>query len=93
MESDKDCRMYVNKTMPFWSLKSVKRLNPNASIDCKTLNFNYCLKCSTCGEHYIGQTIKLNTRIRIPQTTDTRPICKNKHVKRRRIFNPKLDSK
>ena len=75
-----------------WSLKSAKRLNPNAFMDCKTLNVKYCLKCPTCGKHYIGRKKAQRTH-KSPQTTDTRPICKNTHVKRRRIFNPKLNSK
>ena len=61
-----------------WSLKSAKRLNPNAFMDCKTLNVKYCLKCPTCGKHYIGRKKAQRTH-KSPQTkdtTDTGPICK-----------------
>ena len=57
--------MYVNKWMPFQSLKSDKRSNPNASLDCKTPNVIYWLKCPTRWEHYIKQTNKLNARVSV----------------------------
>lgn len=58
-------------------LKSGKRLNPNASMDCKTLNVIYCLTCPTCGEHYIGQTNKLNARVRVHKQQIRDPSVRN----------------
>ena len=53
------------------------KLDPNASMDCTTQNVIYCLTCPTCGEHYIGQTNKLNARVRIHKQQIRDPSVRN----------------
>lgn len=46
-------------------LKSGMEIRANSSMNCKSENVIHCAICPTCKEFYIGQTGKLNARVRV----------------------------
>ena len=59
------------------TLKSGKILKANATMNCKSGNLIYCATCPTCGENYIGQTNKLNARVRVHKQQIKDPSVRN----------------
>ena len=58
-------------------LKCGKKLTPNYSMTCKSENVIYCMTCPTCHENYIGQTGKLNARVRVHKQQIRDPSIRN----------------
>ena len=59
------------------TLKTGEELKANASMDCKSANIIYCATCPTCGENYIGQSNKLNARVRVHKQQVKDPSVRN----------------
>ncbi|XP_062601156.1 uncharacterized protein LOC134262845 [Saccostrea cucullata] len=59
------------------TLKCGKKLTPNANMTCKSENVIYCITCPTCDENYIGQTGKLNARVRVHKQQIRDPSVRN----------------
>ncbi|XP_056012120.1 uncharacterized protein LOC130052095 [Ostrea edulis] len=59
------------------TFKSGKILKVNANLNCKSENLIYCATCPTCGENYIGQTNKLNARVRVHKQQVKDPSVRN----------------
>ena len=59
------------------TLKTGEELRANASMDCKSANIIYCATCPTCGENYIGQSNKLNARVRVHKQQVKDPSVRN----------------
>lgn len=58
-------------------LKSGMEIRANSSMNCKSENVIYCAICPTCKEFYIGQTGKLNARVRVHKQQIKDPSVRN----------------
>ncbi|XP_062610424.1 uncharacterized protein LOC134272191 [Saccostrea cucullata] len=58
-------------------LKSGMEIRTNSSMNCKSENVIYCAICPTCKEYYIGQTGKLNARVRVHKQQIKDPSVRN----------------
>ena len=64
-------------------LKSGMEIRANLPMNCKSQNLIYCAICPTCEDFYIGQTSKLNARVRVhkqqirDQSVRNTPCCEH----------------